>query len=94
MPLIGPTLSTLMEKEVGDRMEGISGTSPLSQDNPAFFKQMMLALGTGTVLETTGKLQFLPTPPPPPVPTPPFAAPGLKFDADYFSEQLLSLIHI
>jgi hypothetical protein len=79
-----------MQNEVNQRIQGLAGSGPLAQAKPAYFKEMMTAIGTGTVQGTQGQLTFVSTAPPPPVPTPPTVGTGLKFDNEYFAKQLYS----
>lgn len=89
MPIIPAKLASLMEEKVDAKMSPL-GARPLAQDNPAYFKQMMNALGVATATATSGVLQFTPTATPIPIPpdSGPFTDTGLLFDDKAFAEKL------
>jgi hypothetical protein len=52
MPAIGPVLSQLITQKMSQKMKAISGTDPMSQKNPAYFKAFCTAIGNGIALGT------------------------------------------
>lgn len=90
MPVIPPVLSALIVKNVSSKMESISKTNPLSQQNPAFFIEMCMAIGNGIALGTPtigfttidSGLSAIP-----PAPSSGSGV-GIEIDAEHMSEQM------
>lgn len=90
MPAIPSVLANLVKTNVDTKLSAVTGTSPLSQVNPAFFIEMCTAIGTGiasgsTVINfTTSDTGLGGNPPVPGV----GAGVGIIVDDVYFTQKL------
>lgn len=94
MPAIPAILFNLIQTKVAQKIEAISGHSPLAQANPAYFIKMCLALGKGiaegtpTITFTTVDAGASGVPPLPGV----GVGTGIVVDAAFMSEQIYTKV--